>query len=104
MAEFFRKAVLAGVGLITQGSKDMKKMVGDLVKKGEISSKEGEKLLKDLLKKGEDARKEFAASLHKGAETVLSSADIATKDDIEKLNKKIAALEKKLKGTAKAKG
>ncbi len=103
MAEFFKKAVLAGIGLITQGSENMKKMVDDLVKKGEISRKEGEKLLKDLLKKGEDARKEFSESLHKGAETVLGRADIATKDDIDRLNKKIAALEKKIKGTAKTK-
>jgi len=103
MAEFFRKSVMAGIGLITEGSKEMKKLVDDLIKRGEISRKEGEKLLKDLLKKGEDARKEFSESLHKGAETVLGRADIATKDDIDRLNKKIAALEKKIKGMAKTK-
>lgn len=103
MPEFFRKSVLAGIGLFTQGSKEMKKLVDDLIKRGEISSKEGEKLFKDLLKKGEDARVKFSEKLHKGAENVLGSADIATKEDIEKLSKKIAALEKKLKGASKSK-
>ena len=32
MAEFFRKSVLAGIGLFTQGSKEMKKLVDDLIK------------------------------------------------------------------------
>ena len=103
MAEFFRKSVLAGIGLITQGSKEMKKLVDDLIKRGKISSKEGEKLLKDLLKKGEEARKDFSDKLHKGAEDVLGSADIATKEDIEKLTKRVAALEKRLKSTSKSK-
>lgn len=103
MAEFFKKSVLAGIGLITEGSEMMNKMVKELVKKGEISSKEGEKLLKDLLKKGEEARTKLSKSIHKGAEEVLGSADIATKDDIEKLNKKVAVLEKKLKEMAKTK-
>lgn len=103
MAEFFRKSVLAGIGLITQGSKDMKKLVDDLVKKGEISSKDGEKLLKDLLKKGEEAREEFAKRLHKGAEEALGKADIATKEDFEKLTKRVAALEKKLGKSTKTK-
>lgn len=103
MAEFFRKSVLAGIGLITQGSKDMKKLVDDLIKKGEISSRDGEKLLKELLKKGEEARKEFTEKLHKGAEGVLSSADIATKEDIEALSKRVASLEKKIKDTKKTK-
>lgn len=103
MPEFFRKSVLAGIGLFTQGSKEMKKLVDDLIKRGEISSKEGEKLLKDLLKKGEEARKEFSGRLHKGAEDVLGKADIATKEDIEKLTKRVASLEKKLKDTAKSK-
>lgn len=103
MAEFFKKSVLAGIGLITEGNQMMNKLVKELVKKGEISSKEGEKLLKDLLKKGEEAREQFAKTLHKGAEDVLGRADIATKDDIEKLSKKVASLEKKLKETAKSK-
>jgi len=103
MAEFFRKSVLAGIGLITQGSKEMKKLVDDLIKRGEISSKEGEKLLKDLLKKGEEAKAEFSKTFHKGAEDVLNRADIATKEDVDKLNKKVAALEKKLKDMAKSK-
>ena len=103
MAEFFKKSVMAGIGLITGGSEMMSKLVKELVKKGEISSKEGEKLLKDLLKKGEEARADFSKSLHKGAEGILSSADIATKDDIEKMNKKLATLEKKIKEMAKSK-
>lgn len=102
MAEFFRKSILAGIGLITEGSEKMKELVDDLVKKGEVSRKDGEKLLEDLLKRGEEARKGLSKRLSKGAENILDKADIATKEDIEKLNKRIAALEKKLKGTAKS--
>lgn len=103
MAEFFRKSVLAGIGLITEGSEMMNKLVKELVKKGEISQKEGEKLLKDLLKKGEEARKDLTKSLHKGAEEVLGKADIAAKEDLDKLTKRVASLEKKLRTAAKTK-
>lgn len=103
MAEFFRKSVLAGIGLITEGSEMMNKLVKELVKKGEISQKEGEKLLKDLLKKGEEARKDLTKSLHKGAEEVLGKADIATKEDLDKLTKRVSSLEKKLRTAAKTK-
>lgn len=103
MAEFFRKSVLAGIGLITEGSETVNKLVKELVKKGEISQKEGEKLVKDFLKKGEEARKGLAKTIHKGAEDVLGRADIATKDDLDKLNKKVASLEKKIKDMAKSK-
>lgn len=103
MADFFKKSVMAGIGLFTEGSKGIQKLVDELVRKGEINSKQGEKLLKELLKKGEEAREQLAQTLHKGAEGVLNSADIATKEDIDKLNKKLASLEKKLKEMAKSK-
>jgi len=95
--ETVRNALLAGFGM----QQKVKEFIDELVKKGELSESQGAKLIKEWAEKAEkgtgDLTKNFSEILTK----TLNKMNLPTKDDIEKLNKKIQTLSgrvKKLEG------
>jgi len=97
--EIVHKALMAGLGV----PEKMKEMVDDLVKKGELSESQGAKLVKEwsdkASKTGEDVTKNITSFIDK----TLEKMNIPTRDEVEKLEKKIMALSarvKKLEGSS----
>jgi len=88
-----RKALMAGLGM----QEKVKELVEDLVKKGELNEHEGAKLMKEWMEKakhsGGDINKKVTEGLSKGYE----KANIATKDDMDKLAKKVQQLTVRVK-------
>lgn len=91
--ESIRKTLLAGIGV----PEKVKELVDELVKKGELSKSQGAKLVKEwsdkMSKSGEELSKKPTEIMHK----TLEKINIATKDDVEKLNRKILSLSARLK-------
>ncbi len=96
MLDLFKKAALIGMGMVSLTEDKMKELVEDMEKKGEVSSKEGRDLLEKLLSKVEDERKAGEEKLNELLATSLSKVNIATKEEVEMLEKKVGALEKKV--------
>lgn len=85
-----RNVLLAGFGI----QEIVKKVVCDLVRKGELSESRGAKLVKvwsEKLSKGSDQL--FSELLVKA----LQRMNLPTKDDIERLSKKLDALSDSIK-------
>jgi polyhydroxyalkanoate synthesis regulator phasin len=96
--ETVRNALLAGLGM----QQKVKEFIDDLVKKGELSESQGAKLVKEWSDKAEKGTDQFTKNFSEILTKTLNKMNLPTKDDIEKLNKKIQNLSnrvKKLEGT-----
>lgn len=91
--DIVRKSLLAGLGV----QEKVKELVDDLVKKGELNEREGAKLVKEFMDKAKSSRSEFDKKLSEGVAMGYEKANIATRDDLEKLTKKVQQLTLRVK-------
>lgn len=94
-----RNAILAGFGV----QEKVKEFIDELVKKGELSESQGAKLVKEWTEKADKSTSDLSKGISELVTKTLEKMNIPTKDDMEKLNKKIQSLSarvKKLEGTA----
>jgi len=87
-----RKALFAGLG----AQEKVKELVEELVKKGELNKSQGANIVKAWTEKAGKRREDLSKSLSELISKTLEKINLPTKDDIEKLNKKIESLSKKL--------
>ncbi|MCL5023863.1 MAG: hypothetical protein M1497_10950 [Nitrospirae bacterium] len=95
--ELLRNALLAGFGV----QEKVSEFIGELVKRGELSESQGAKLVKEWTEKADKSTEQLSKSLSLIISRTMDKMALPTKDDIEKLNRKIqtlAARVKKLEG------
>lgn len=83
-----RKAMLLGFGV----QKSAKEFIDDLIKKGELSEAQGAKLFKEWVGKAEEGTKNFNKTINDFISKTIEKMNIPTRDEIEKLDKKVQAL------------
>ncbi len=88
-----RRALLAGFGV----QEKVKEFIDDLVKKGELSESEGAKLVKEWTEKADRTSQDLTKSLSDIITKTMDKMNLPTKDDIERLNKKVSALSARVK-------
>jgi polyhydroxyalkanoate synthesis regulator phasin len=97
MIELLEKTVLTAVGAMTLTQKKAEELLHDLREKLNISEEEG----KDFLKKIQEAAVQSQEKLQEQAQEEVKKAcermGVVTTDEFDKLKKKVAKLEKKLK-------
>lgn len=95
--DIVRNAILAGFGV----QEKVKEFIDELVKKGELSESQGAKIVKEWTETANKTTDQFSKSLSEVVSKTLERMNIPTKEDIERLNKKIQSLSirvKKLEG------
>jgi len=97
MESLLDKFLLSGLGVLVLTEDKIEKLIGELTKKGEIGQGEKKELLTEIIEKGEEKKKEIEGKIREKVKKVLSQMNVATKDDIQKLEKRIETLEKKRK-------
>jgi polyhydroxyalkanoate synthesis regulator phasin len=93
IGEVIKKAMLVGLG----AQEKAKEFVEELVKAGELSKGEASTLVKEWTTKAEESTKEFDKRVKETVATVLEKLNIPSREDMEKLEKKIQALNGRLK-------
>lgn len=88
-----RNAILAGFGV----QEKVKEFVDELVKKGELSESQGAKLVKEWTEKADKSTAELSKTISDLVAKTLEKMNIPTRDEIERLNKKIQNLSARLK-------
>jgi len=83
-----RKALMAGLGV----QEKVKELVDDLVKKGELNEHEGAKLMKEWVDKAKTSSKDINKRVSEGMTKGLEKINIATREDLDKLTKKVQQL------------
>ena len=98
MESLLGKFLLSGLGFLVLTQEKIEQLLEELTKKGGITEKESKKLLTEIIEKGEEKKKEIEGKIREKLEIMLSQMNVATKDDIQKLEKRVEALERKRKG------
>jgi len=93
MFEAINKAFLVGVGLAAMAGEKVEEFAKELAEKGKLSEAEAHKLAEDMLKKSKQARRDLQAQVEKWLEQSLHKMHLPTKDDLGRLEARIAKLE-----------
>jgi polyhydroxyalkanoate synthesis regulator phasin len=97
MMDLIKKTMYMGVGLAYMTKEKVEEISQELIKKGELSATDGKEFIDDLTKKSEEARKALETRVDKIVKSSLARMNIATRDDLSILEKRIAELEEKPK-------
>jgi polyhydroxyalkanoate synthesis regulator phasin len=89
-----KELLLAGIGTIAYTYDKAEVIVNDLVKRGEIAVKDGKELNEELKRKTK-CKPEDAPLSAELLKSTLADLNLATKQDIDELKKRIDELEKK---------
>lgn len=91
--EMMRKAVMASLGV----QEKMKEFVDDLIKKGELNEHEGAKLMKEWMDKAKTSTEDVNKMASDSVRVAFEKLNIATKEELDSLNKKVQQLSVRLK-------
>ena len=92
VADVIKKAMLAGLG----AQEKAKEFVDELVKAGELSKSEGATLVKEWASKAEESTKDMDLKIKDAIGGAFEKLNIPTRDDLEKLEKKIQGISARL--------
>ncbi|MBN1349272.1 phasin family protein [candidate division KSB1 bacterium] len=101
MSDLFEKIVHTGVGLAFATKEKLEEIGEELVKVGKLTEKEARQLIDDVMKKSESAKSEIKSQIEKAVETAMTKMNLATRDEVEKLQAEITKLRQELKKKAK---
>ena len=91
--EMIHKTLMAGLGV----PEKINEVVDELVKKGELSESQGAKLVRECTEKVSRTGDEINKIVSELIDSALEKMNIPTRDEVDKLNKKITTLSSKVK-------
>ncbi|SHF72735.1 phasin family protein [Ornithinibacillus halophilus] len=94
MKNTLKKGLSLGLGLAVTTKEQAEKVVDELVEKGEISKQESKEFFQELLEKGKETQKQLDDKISSKLHQLLDELDLATKEEVDKLKKRIEELEK----------
>jgi polyhydroxyalkanoate synthesis regulator phasin len=97
MFEIFKKSLFAGLGLAVVTKTKFESVLEKLVEEGKMSRDEAEKMGQELLESGEKQWTDFEARLQETIKGFLKNMDICKTTDLKKLEKKVRAIDMRLK-------
>jgi polyhydroxyalkanoate synthesis regulator phasin len=103
MFEIFKKSLFAGLGLAVVTKTKLESALDKLVEEGKLSRSEAEKMGQELLESGEKQWTDFETRLQETVKGFLSNMDISKASEVKKLERKIKALDMRLKALEKPK-
>jgi polyhydroxyalkanoate synthesis regulator phasin len=103
MFEIFKKSLFAGLGLAVVTKTKLESVLEKLVEEGKLSRGEAEKMGNELLESGEKQWTDFESRLQETIKGFLGNMDISKASEVKKMEKKIKALDLRLKAVEGAK-
>lgn len=102
MANAWDRYLQAASGLTEVTRKKAEQVVRTLVRQGEIAAERAEKTIDELLKRSEQNRKAIGSLVRAETERTVARLGLARQRDVERLERRLAEVEKKAGGAAKA--
>jgi polyhydroxyalkanoate synthesis regulator phasin len=91
---FMKKWLMFGLGLAVTGKEQVEKFVDELVKKGELSLEEAKDIMDQWIQQKEERKAELQHIVREQLKQMMDKLDLATKEDIRKLEERVENLEK----------
>ncbi len=104
MSETLRKLGLIGIGVLAITEEKIRQTVDELIEKGEMNREEGKSLVHELLTEKKKQMQELGDRISEDVQNAVDRSKIATKDDVARLEERIAGLEVAVKELAGAGG
>lgn len=101
MIELFEKTLMVGMGALSLSQKKGEELLKELKERFDVSEEEGKKLLDRLQQYSEQQQKKLSDLAQDEVKRACERVGVATHDDLVKLQKKVALLEKQLKTLGK---
>lgn len=96
MLEAMNRMMLAGLGALTMTKERAEQIFDEYVQRGKVESDQRQGFVKDLMDTADKGRKELEQMIHDQVRQSVAALDLATKDDLSRLEAKIDALQAKL--------
>ncbi len=93
MKEMLKNVLYAGIGAAFLTKEKIEELKSDLIEKGKLSQDEGKQFVDDLLRKSEKARDQLDLWINKRIEERINQLDLATKDEVAELQRKVEELQ-----------
>ncbi|MCC5945969.1 MAG: hypothetical protein JJT94_13640 [Bernardetiaceae bacterium] len=93
MEDLLKRFVYTGVGMVAFTTEKFQETIDRLVAERKLSTEEGKKIINDFFANTETKKEEFESQMTNIVERIIKTFNFATHSDIEKLNKRIKALE-----------
>jgi polyhydroxyalkanoate synthesis regulator phasin len=97
MKDLFKKGLLIGMGAAEYTRETLARAVGELEKRGEMTRAEAEKVMKSFAKSARRRRRELQDGIERGVASLLDAMHLATRDKVDDLEKRLRAMERKLR-------
>ncbi|MGH2787952.1 MAG: phasin family protein [Actinomycetota bacterium] len=101
MLDDLRRWALFGSGVAELTKSRAEQIVKELVSAGDVRRKQASGLVKELLEASRDNRKELIRLLRSEVQTQIEAVGLATKRDMERLDRRVKRLEDNMKATRK---
>ncbi len=96
MLEALRKLLLAGLGTVDLTEEKLKAVFDDLVARGEVSEKDARQLVSDWAKRAGEQRTKIQQQVDEAVRRALERVGVSRRADLEKLESRIADLERRV--------
>ena len=93
MKETLKNIFYAGIGAAFLTKDKIEELKGDLIEKGKLSQEEGRQFVDDLMRRSEKAKDQLNLWINKQVEDRVNQLNLATKDEIAELRRKIEELQ-----------
>ncbi len=97
MIELLEKTLLTAVGAMTLTQKKAEELLSELREKLNLSEEEGKDFLKKIQEAAAQGQEKLQEQAHEEVKKACERMGVVTVDEFDKLKKKVARLEKKLK-------
>jgi len=95
--ELLDKTIELGLGAALLTKEAATKLVEDLVQSGAVTRDEGRKLVDQMMDKGRGQKEKMEAFVSDVAQRVVERSDLARRSRVDDLERRVAALEERLK-------
>lgn len=95
--DFLDRMFTLGIGAAIASKEQIEKLADELVEKGNVAKEESADIVDELMKKGKEYQSKFEASIKEKVKQTLKDHDFVTKEEFDKLKKRVEELEAQLK-------
>lgn len=93
MFDLLKKTILTGIGIASMTKDKIEELGKKISKESKLTEEEGKRMVNDLLKQSEKAREDLENQVQKLVKIALDKLDIPTREDLNRLEKRIKKLE-----------
>ena len=99
MIDLIKNAFYTGLGAAELTKEKLEELAKEMVEKGKVSESEMKKFVDDAIAKSEERKEQLKKQLEKISEETLKKMNLASRDDLDALEKRLTEKIEALKGS-----